>query len=456
MMSDKAERNAVDPASQQGAVGLNDVAASSRVRTWPYVVGGFAVVAMLIGGIGLWAKETEISGAVIARGTVVVDSNVKTVQHPSGGVVGEIRVRNGDRVRAGDLLVRLDETVTRANLQILVKQLDELAVRAARLDAEQIGRRTLLPSPDMQRRHDDPNLAAIIDAERQLFESRRSSLQGKKDQLRERIGQLAREASGLEAQHHAKGIEIDLIRKELESLQDLETRKLVTTAKMLSLRREAARLEGEHAQLIAATAQTKGKIAETEVAILNIDEQFRTEVIQDLRDVQARTAELAERRVAAHDKLARIDIRAPVDGIVHELTVNTVGGVIAAGEPLMLIVPGDDELALEARIAPQDRDQVRVDATALIRFPAFNQRTTPEIEGYVAQIAADLTEDKHTGQPFYKVRLRLPARSLEKLGQEKLVSGMPADVYIRTSARTALSYLVKPIEDQFTKAFKER
>jgi HlyD family secretion protein len=421
-----------------------------------YLVGGILVVVFLVGGVGVWAAKTEISGAVLAPGTVVVESNVKKVQHPTGGVVGEIKVKEGDKVKAGDLVMRLDETVTRANLALISHQLDELAMREARLEAERDGKEGLEPPPALMPRRSEPGIAKIIAGEQGLFASRRQSRDGQKAQLKERIDQLGEEIAGISGQITAKSTEIELIGNELAGLEKLENQKLVTTSKMAQIRREAARLKGEFGRLRSDAAQAKGKITEIEVQILRIDQDAKTEVVKELRETQSKLSELAERRVAAEDQLRRIDIKAPQTGIVHQLAVHTVGGVVNPSEPIMLIVPENDRLMIETRVPPQSIDQVHVDQAALIRFAAFNQRTTPELNGKIVRIAADLSRDPQTGETYFTARLELPEEELKRLGDQKLVPGMPADVQIRTTDRTVLSYLLKPLEDQVSKAFKER
>lgn len=422
-----------------------------------YIVAGLLTVVFLVGGIGGWAATTDLAGAVVASGTVVVASNVKKVQHPSGGVVGKIFVRNGDHVKAGDLLVRLDETVTRANLQVITRQLDELAGRQARLRAERDDADTVVFPPEILNRASEFEIDQIVNGEKRLFESRRNSDRSKKKQLDERISALKEEISGLTSQAESKAKETEFIGKELTGLETLEAKQLVTTTKIMSLRRDGARIDGERAQLKAAAASSRGKIAEIEVQKLGIDHDGKSETLKDLREAEGKIAELSERRTAAEDQLRRIDLRAPVDGVVHQLSVFTVGGVINTAEPLMLIVPEGDKLVIEAKIAPQDIDQARSHEEAVIRFPAFNQRTTPQVAGRVTNIAADLTKDQQ--QPniaYYVARVEISDDEMKKLVNLKLIPGMPAEVQIRTTARTALSYLLKPLQDQFAKAFKER
>lgn len=422
------------------------------------LLAGATVVALLVCGGGLWAATATLSGAVLASGTVVVDSNVKKVQHASGGTVGEIFVNDGDHVEQGALVLRLDETLVRASLQIVTKQLDEIAVRRMRLTAEQDGAAALTLPPTLENRQGEAEIAALIGAERKLFESRYEARMGQKGQLRERIAQLRQEVDGLAAQQWAKGREIDLIGKELDGAETLWSQHLMPITKLTSLQRDAARIEGERARLKSQHAQTSGRIAETELQIIQLDQDMRAEVMKDLRETTAKAAELAERRIAAEDQLRHIDIRAPQSGLVHQLAVHTVGGVIAQGETLMLVIPEHDALVVEAKVAPQDIDHIRPGQPAYIRFTAFDQRTTPEFEGQVTRISADLTKDQQSGVSYYVARLTLnpakPGQSDDK--PLRLVPGMPAEIHIRTGERTALSYFLKPLRDQFARAFTER
>ncbi|MFL5179351.1 MAG: HlyD family type I secretion periplasmic adaptor subunit [Microvirga sp.] len=421
-----------------------------------HLLGGLAVVALLAGGVGGLAATTELSGAVIAPGSLVVDSNVKKVQHPTGGVVGELRARDGDKVKAGDIVVRLDETITQANLAIVVKSLNELQSRLARLEAERDNVDAIVFPAELLARADDPELARSMTGERNLFEFRKSARAGQKAQLRERIAQLKEEIQGLTGQVAAKKRETELIGQELEGVRDLWRKNLVQIQRVTALERDAARLEGERGQLIASTAQAKGKISEIELQILQIDQDLRSEVAKDLREVQGKIAELVERKVAAEDQLKRIDIRAPQNGMVHQSTVHTVGGVITPGEAIMLIVPEADALTVEAKLAPQDIDQVRVGQTAALRFSAFSQRTTPELDGVVSRVSADLTTDQRTGAAYYVVRITLSESELARLEGLRLVPGMPVEAFIRTGERTVLSYVMKPFTDQITRSFRSR
>lgn len=418
--------------------------------------GGVAMVLLLMAGIGLWGATAPLTGAVLASGSVVVDSNVKKVQHPSGGIVGRIFVREGDRVQQGSLLLRLDETIAQANLRVVAKQLDELAARQARLRAERDGAPSMDTPPTFGERLENADVAAILAGERSLFESRQSAREGQKAQLRERINQLREEIEGLGAQREAKLREIALVKKELEGAETLWKQKLMPITKLTALQREAARLDGEGAQLKAQVAQANGKISEIELQIIQLNQDMRAEVAKDLREAEGKEAELVERRVTAEDLLRHIEIRAPQEGMVHQLAVHTVGGVIAQGESLMLIVPENDALMIEARIAPQDIDRVRQGQSAYLRFTAFDQRVTPEYEGVVTRVSADLTRETQSGVAYYVVRLALTEAAGREAGSLKLIPGMPVEAHIRTGERTALSYFLKPLRDQFARAFTER
>ncbi len=421
-----------------------------------YLVSGLAVVFFLVGGLGVWATTTNIAGAVIGSGIVVVESNVKKVQHSTGGIVGEINVKNGDRVKAGDLLLRLDETLTRTNEQMVSKQLDQLVMREARLKAERDGSEAVIVPASLAGRSAEPEVAEIISGEQSLFASRRDSKAGQLSQLKERIGQLAQEADGIAAQIQAKTREITLIVDELSGLSDLETKQLVTKTKIAALKREKARLEGQLGQFEAALAQTSGRRTEVSLQMARLDQEMRTQVVNDLREAQTKIAELVERKIAAADQLRRVDIRAPQDGVVHQLAVFTVGGVVAPGEQIMLIVPQDDRLLVEAKISPSDIDQVRKGMQARLRFSAFSQQTTPQITGEVINLSPDLSRDEVSGEIYFTARISISDEEKAKLGANKLQPGIPVEVHITTEERTALSYLMKPMADQINRAFRER
>ena len=420
-----------------------------------YIIAGVVVVLILTGGLGVWSATTHIAGALIATGTIVVDSNIKKVQHPTGGVVGQLLVHDGDRVKAGDLLVRLDDTVTRANLAIVTKSLTELSARKARLEAERDGAETLKFPQELMQHANEPDVAQVTSAEQKLFDLRRLARTGQKAQLLERINQSKEEIVGLSAQNVAKEQEVALIEHELTGVRDLYQKNLVPLTRLNSLERETTRLGGERGQLMASIAQAKGKIAELQLQMIQIDQDLSSEVAKEMREIDSKIGEFIERKVSAVDQLKRTDIRSPQTGAVFQSTVHTVGGVIPAGEPIMMIVPDTDKLAIEAKVNPQDIDKVQLGQTAMLRFSAFNIRTTPEIIGTVTRISADTTTDQRTNQSYYTIRIAITPDQVMQLGDVKLVPGMPVEAYVQTGERTVISYLMKPLADQVNRAFRE-
>jgi len=416
---------------------------------------GLAGVIVLAVGLGGWAITTEIAGAVIASGSVVVDSSVKKVQHPTGGVVGQLHVRDGDQVKAGDIVVRLDDTVTRANAAVMAKSLDELRARQARLQAELNDLREIGFPAEVLDRSSDATVSRVLAGEQRLFESRRAARAGQKSQLAERIGQLEEQQRGLDEQVGAKKLEIDLIQRELESVRILWRQNLVQLSRLTTLERDYARLRGERGALLSSIAQVKGKVTETELQILQVDQDLRSEVGKDLGEVRAKISELVEKQVAAEDQLKRVDLVAPQDGTVHQLAVHTIGGVINAGEPVMLIVP-KERLIIEVKVAPNDIDQIRIGQSAILRLPAFNQRTTPELNGEVDRISADVVQEQKSSTSFYTARITFSDNELARLNGFALVPGMPVEAFLQTGARTVMSFLLKPLSDQIAKAWRER
>jgi HlyD family secretion protein len=428
---------------------LPDIAELRRPLVVGLVLSGLIVLSLFVGG-----SFANLSGAVIAFGIMVVDSNTKKVQHPQGGVIGQIFVRNGTRVSAGDLLVKLDDTQTRASLGIISSQLTELLGRKTRLAAERDGLDDLAFPPEFTTGGSEAD--RVANGEQRLFQARLTSANGQKAQLGERINQYEDETKGVTAQNSAKSRELMLIREELSRVNNLYNRSLVPVTRVLSLQRDEARIEGEVGTLVAQIAKLGGQIAEARLQIIAIDQNRFSDAQKELREVEGRIAELQERKVAAEDQLKRVEIKAPIDGIIHELNVHTVGGVINPAEQLMLVVPTGDSLNVEVRIPSSDIDQVKVGRQGMLRFTAFNQRTTPEVKGTVTRISPDVIRDSESGQFYYTARITPDEDDLTRLGDHKLVPGMPVEAFIETSPRTALSYLTKPLADQFERAFRER
>ena len=414
-----------------------------------------AVILLLFGVMGGLAAATKIAGAVIASGTLVVDSYVKPIKHLKGGIVRAILVKNGEHVAAGQVLVRLDDTQTRANLSIIRKRLNELSARTARLIAERDGKQEIAFPADLLSSAGNADVAAILAGERRLFFDRQASREGQKSQLHERIQQLNREIEGLIAQEEGKRREIALIAKELGSLEGLLNQGIISATKVYSLQRESASLNGDLGNLVSSIAQTRGKIAETELQILQIDADRSSEVSEQLRQAESDSGQFSERLVAAEDDLKRIDIKAPQAGIIDQLSIHAAGAVISPAEAILQIVPDKDALVAELKLAPQDIDQITVGQAVSLRFPAFNQRITPELNGHVDTISADLTTDQRSGQGYYVVRVKVAKPEWERLGALTPLPGMPVEAFLQTGERSVLAYLTKPMTDQIRRAFRE-
>ncbi len=419
---------------------------------------GFAMLAVMVVVFGGWSATAALSGAVIGSGNVVVESSVKKVQHSTGGIVGQIFVKEGDLVEAGQILVRLDDTTLRSTLGIVQSQIDALIAREARLQSEIAGDDKIDFPDELTKRLPDESVAKTINGEEKLFNARRDGRTGQRDQLKERVAQSNEEIRGLVAQRESKESELKFIAEELVGVTGLYAKNLVTISRLSQLNRDQARLQGEQGQYISEMAKARAKISETELQIIQVDQDFRTEILKDLRETQGKIAEFRERAVAAEDQLKRVDIRAPQAGYVHQLTVHTVGGVIANGETIMQIVPENDQLIVEAKITPQEIDQVALGAATKVKIMAGNQRDMRDISGTVTYVGADISKDPNpqSAQTYYIVRATLPPDELKHLDNIKIVPGMPAEIFIQTSERTALQYLLKPFKDQIARAFRER
>lgn len=415
----------------------------------------FLTVLLLVAGVIASATLVEINGAVIAPGSVVVESNVKRVQHLEGGIVQQIHVSEGQEVQAGDLLVRLDDTLTRANLGIVGSRLQELQAQEARLKAERDGRTELMVPAELVALETDAAVATMLEGQRNLLQVRLASRDGRKAQLAEQVKRLKQRISGLRTQRDAKTAEIDLVSKELQDLAGLFAKGLIQQSRVTGLRRDKARLEGERGGFVSEMSQAAQSISEREIQILQIDEEMRAEVVEQLQGLRAEIAKLAEEKLAAEEQLRRVEIRAPRTGFVHQLSVHTVGGVVSPGEDLMLIVPHEDLLVIEAQVAPTDIDQLSIAQTATVRLPGFDQRTTPELTAQILTVSADLMQDPATGLSYYQARLALTEEEIARLDGKTLIAGMPVEAFVHTGSRSILSYLVKPLSDHIVHAFRD-
>ncbi len=421
-----------------------------------HAIAGLGAIALFIGLLGGWAGTTEIAGAVVAQGTVVPLEGSKRVQHPEGGVVSAILVKDGDAVAAGQLLLRLDSTAVSANLAVIVSQLSAAFALEARLTAESIGNDELTLPRSLDAWPDRATLAGLLAAQERLRQSRAEAQAGLAAQLQEQIGQLGEQISGLQSQQAAVRQQSEILAGEVADAQILFRDGLMEASRLNASRRELARLEGEAGNLAAEIASARTAIAGSRAKIAENTATFRAGVLEDLRDVGLQIAELLQQKIAAEDRLAKLEIRAPQAGIVHESIVRTVGGVVAAGETLMQVVPHTDRLALEARVSPLDIDKLNVGQLAAVRLTGLDARTTPELVAAVDAISPDLSRDPATGVAYFSIRMKLSEAELARLPEgQHVTAGMPAEAFLRTADRTVLSYLLGPLAAQLSHAFRE-
>ncbi|MEM1150904.1 MAG: HlyD family type I secretion periplasmic adaptor subunit [Pseudomonadota bacterium] len=422
----------------------------------PLIV-GIAAVAVLVGGFGTWASQANIAGAIIASGRIEVDRNRQVVQHPDGGVVAEIAVDEGATVEVGDVLIRLDPSLLSSELAIVEGQLWETTARRARLEAERDDAQEIEFPPDLLAIAEERDaVAELIDGQRNLFAARAETVSRNVEQLGRRRLQIADQISGIDAQLVALARQLELINEELRDQQDLFERGLAQVGRVLALQREQANLEGRVGELTANRAQAEGRITEIDIEILGLNAGRREEAITQLRDIQFREVELMERRRAVSERLERLEITAPVGGIVYGLSVFAERSVIRAADPLLFIVPQDRPLVIAARVEPIHIDQVYVGQDVTLRLSALDQRTTPELEGRVIQLSADAFEDEATQLSFYRAEIILEEGQQERLPEgAALIPGMPVESFIRTEDRTPLAYLIKPLADYFNRALRE-
>ncbi|MBV7409616.1 HlyD family type I secretion periplasmic adaptor subunit [Maritimibacter sp. DP1N21-5] len=407
-----------------------------------------AAAALIFAGFG-WAARAQLAGAVIAHGEVIVRSQLKKIEHPDGGIVGEILVETGDTVEAGDVLIRLDATQIRAELSVVTSNLAVLEGRRARLIAVRDDAETIVFPDGFEA---GPQTSAIAESEQRLFEHDRDMRSLRLEQLGLQIEQYEEEVDGLQAQLDATEAEQVIVAEDLDRMRELSGKNLVERARVTTGERELARINGTAGETTAGIARVKSRIGETRLRILELENQARTDAQQQLGEIDARLAELKERALAITDRLSRTDLRAPISGTVNDLAIHTINGVIAPGETVMSIVP-EGELIIEARVPVTDVDQVAVGQAVKLRFSAFNQRTTPEVPGEVSVIGAAATVDPVDGVPYYLSHILIA--DAQDAMQVELVPGMPVEVFFQTEQRTALSYLAKPFTDQMQRAFRE-
>ncbi|EYD73351.1 HlyD family type I secretion periplasmic adaptor subunit [Limimaricola hongkongensis] len=431
-----------------------DDAPSAWSAARPLVL-GFGALIVLLGGFGVWATTSEISGAVVASGRIEVDQNRQVVQHPDGGVVDEILVDEGDEVEAGQMLIRLDPEELRSELAVVEGQLLEVLARRARLEAERDDTDELVFAP-LLLETDNPVAPELMEGQRRLLEAQFESEQQQADQLARQREQIEDQVVGIESQQESTARQLELIEEELGDQQSLLDRGLAQATRVLGLQRQQAELLGRQGELRASAAQAGGRLAEIEIEILRLSSTRRQDAIRQLRDLQFNEIELSNRRRALLTQLDRLDIRAPVGGIVYGLTVYTPRSVIRPADPVLYIVPQDRPLVIATQVQPTDIDQLHLGQEVILRLPAFDQRRTPELTGQVVQISADAFQDEGRAVSYYRTEIQLSEGEIERMPADMtLIPGMPVEAFIRTGARTPLAYLVKPLSDYFAKAFRE-
>ena len=422
----------------------------------PLIIGLIGLV-VLVGGFGGWAVMSSIAGAVVASGRIEVDRNRQVVQHLDGGIVSEILVDEGDTVIAGDVLFRLDATDLKSRLTITEGQLFELMARRGRLEAERDETDEISFDPElMALAAERDEVRDLMEGQQRLFLARRDSRAREIEQLEKRGAQIEDQIVGIKAQQDSIRVQLDLIGEELKNQETLLQRGLAQAGTVLNLRRTQANLSGSLGELLANQAQAEGRITEIDIQILSLETQQREEAITRLRDLRYQELELAETRRSILEKLNRLDITAPVSGVIYGLQVHTPRSVIRPAEPVLYLVPQDRPLVIAVQVAPTDIDQLFVGQSAALRFSALDQRQTPELFGKVSQVSADAFEQEGTGLSYYRAEVELDEGELERLPEGTvLIPGMPVESYIRTNDRSPMAYLLKPLTDYFVKAFRE-
>ncbi|MDG1119192.1 MAG: HlyD family type I secretion periplasmic adaptor subunit [Flavimaricola sp.] len=421
------------------------------------VIGGMVLSGLLVAGIFGWAARADLVGAVVLTGEVAVDRDLRVVQHRDGGIVQDILVRSGDTVNAGDVLIQIDDTAAWTERAILHGRIAEYSIRKMRLEAQRdLHDGFELPSGLDELVTPRETISQIYAGELRIFEGVIASYRSRSEQLELGIEQVRAEIEGLEARLAAKNEEILLVSTENDRVEQLSSRQLTAQNAVFSINRENVRLQGERGDILSTLARARSRISEFELDILSLRDQARTDAQQELREIDPQLTELNERRLVVEATLARTDIRAPIAGRINDINVNSIGGVISPAEILATIVPEDASLVFTGRVPAVQIEQVEVDRPARLRFSAFEQNATPEILGVVEYVAAAATRDQVTGMDMYSIRVAVAPEQLDLLGGRELRPGMPVEIYVTTSERTALSYLVKPFQDQIARAFRER
>lgn len=451
----KTARAATPKVDASNASPIDEPIASLLSARTPVLWGGIATTLFVL-GFGSWSVFTEIAGAVVSSGQIEVAQNRQVVQHPDGGVVAEIVVKDSQAVKAGDLLIRLDDAAVHSELAIIEGQLFEVMARSTRLEAERDNRAApVFPADLLQLANERPEVANLIEGQRSLFLARKDTVANQTAQLVKRGSQIGSQIKGIDAQSNALREQLALIEQELADQQSLLEKGLAQSSRVWQLQREASRMRGSVGELLASRAEAEGRATEVDLEVLRLAAVRREEANTELRDLAAKVLELAERRRALVEQVTRLEIRAPVSGLVMGLQVTTPRSVIRPAEPVMYIIPQDRPLVINTQVATIHIDEVHVGQRVRLVFPAFSSRTTPELYGYVETISPDAFVDERTHSAFYKAEIRLEAGQMEKMKDHILVPGMPVEAYIETGARSPMAYLLKPFTDYFHQAFRE-
>lgn len=425
-------------------------------RVWLPATGAFVLIGLFVIGFAIWAARAPLESAAIAGGAIEAESSRKTIQHLEGGIVGRILVKDGDEVAAGQPLIRLDDTKARAGLQVLQGQLWDARAREARLLAERDGRSTItFPRNLVEAAGGNPAIAEVLSGQTKIFDTRRRLQASRIDVIRQRKAQTEREIQGLRFQEAAAAKRAAIIKEELAAISPLVAKGLQTKPRLLQLEREQAEIDGRRGDTLAQISRAEQGVGEAEAQILKLESDFHSEVAQTLRDTQSQIFQLLERIQAATDVLARTEVRAPEAGTITDLRIHTPGGVIAAGEPLMDLVPRQDRLIVTAHVKPEDIDLVRPGLEARVRLLAYKQRRVPPVEGVLTYVSADRLVDKETEQAYYTARIQLDEEALRHLPEVEIMPGMPVEVLIKTGQFTVANYMLRPVLDSFDRAFRE-
>ncbi|MBC6718648.1 HlyD family type I secretion periplasmic adaptor subunit [Aurantimonas sp. DM33-3] len=448
------------PKATKTADAPQEKAKAPKVETAPIsargtILLGLAVVGTTFFGAGVWASTAPLASAVNAPGTVIIAGKRRTIQHLEGGIIKELHVREGQEVEAGQVLITLDPTQANATVMRLRNQLDTQLALEARLNAERNGDDAVTFPEELTARADDPKVSQILAGQRQEFDERRKTLVGTVELLQQKILQLDRIIDGLKSQRVSKEDQVGLIQEELGALQILLKKGLTNKSRVLELQRGSAQLNGDIGDIVAQIGRSEQQISEANMQIIQTSQQFREEVVAQLRETESKGADLRQQLLVAKDIVGRQEIRAPQSGTIQTLAVTTIGGVIAPGEVLMEIAPKDGNFLVEAQVSPLDIDNVSVGQEAEVRFSALDLRTTPVVMGKVISRSGDRIEAPNRS-PFFRVQVETPPSEMKKLDSRKLQAGMPAEVLIQTGERTLINYLVKPLTDQLSRGMNEQ